>query len=42
MICERMLKERDEQLKEEYDKVLNQKLGGNKLFAFSLCIIEKN
>jgi len=27
MICERMLKERDEQLKEEYDKVLNQKLG---------------
>lgn len=29
IICERMLKEREETLREEYDKVLNQKLSGN-------------
>jgi hypothetical protein len=28
IICERMLKEREKQLQEEYDKVLNQKLSG--------------
>ena len=28
LICERMLKEREKQLQEEYDKVLNQKLSG--------------
>ena len=29
LICEKMLKEREKQLQEEYDKVLNQKLSGN-------------
>lgn len=28
LICERMLKERDDELREQYDKVLNQKLSG--------------
>ena len=30
LICERMLKDHEKQLQEEYDKVLNQKLSGNR------------
>ncbi len=28
LVCERMMKEREDQLREEYDKVLNEKLNG--------------
>lgn len=37
LICERMLKEREKQLQEEYDKVLNTKLGGE-YFIFCLSL----
>lgn len=29
-VCQRMLKEREEQIREDYDKVLASKLAGNK------------
>ena len=32
MVCERMLKDREEQIREEYDKVLTCKLAGQHLF----------
>lgn len=30
MICERLLKEREEKVREEYEEILNTKLAGNK------------
>ena len=35
LICERMLKERERELREEYDKVLNTKLAGKLLILFN-------
>ena len=32
-VCQRMLKEREEQIREDYDKVLTSKLAGNETMA---------
>lgn len=38
MICERLLKEREEKVREEYEEILNTKLAGNKfIFRISQC-----
>ena len=35
LLCERLWKEREEKLCEEYDQVLNEKLGGKQLITKS-------
>lgn len=46
MICERLLKEREEKVREEYEEILNTKLAGMSLFSLpethhKECIISK-
>ena len=36
-VCQRMLKEREEQIREDYDKVLASKLAGE--VSISLCVL---